>query len=188
MKEKIEAKSEPTIKGIFVNSHLNKVRRDLGEDGVKKMEKMLGRPVRFRNSEDVPIAYEIEVIETALEILSGGTIPSENLSFEAGRFHFKNFSNTPLGRMLFSVFKDQEMVLLKSKYVAQYVFKGVSFNSKKMAEGRIMVSMEGGQYPLEHFRGFFSEWMSYAGYIPRVQADKAGPETYIYILDWSVKE
>src|SRR3989344_433641 len=94
---------KPTIKGIFVNSHINKVRQEKGEEGVLELEKKFGMKINFGNLEDVPVREEVRLIECALEVLRGQAVPDSERAFKAGRLHFVNFSGTPFGRIIYKM-------------------------------------------------------------------------------------
>ena len=115
------AKSIPTIKGIFVNSQINSVKREKGEEGLKELEKRFGS-IKFNNIEDVPVSEEVRLIECALQIINEDSIPEKDMAFEAGRLHFKNFSTTPLAKLTFGVLTNLKYILLHSKYIIQYFF------------------------------------------------------------------
>src|SRR5262245_22308856 len=95
----------PTIKGIFVRSHLQAVQDKKGSDGLATLAQKFGKPLLFSNLQDVPIKEEEKIIELCLELLEGYPVSESKLHYEAGRLHFRNFTNTPLARILFSVFK-----------------------------------------------------------------------------------
>lgn len=179
--------AEPTIKGIFVNSHIRAVRGVKGAIGIALLEQKLGHPVNFANSQDVPVAEEIRIIEAALNILEPN-IPADQRAFEAGRLHFRNFSTTPLARLLFSFFSDAKQIFLRSKYVAEHVFRGITFSSEEVTPNTITITLTGGLYPLDHFKGLFWAWLEFAGYQPDVTAQQLGPEKYQYILRLIKKE
>jgi len=175
----------PTIKGIFVNSHVKKVRQEKGEEGVRELEKKFGMKIDFRNFEDIPVREEVHLIECALEILEGRSIPDDKKHFEAGRLHFKNFSQTPFGRIIFSQFKNQfKMLMMNAPNIAGHVFKHVKFYSDDMGPKEVRVTMENNDYPIDHFRGLFQEWMEFSGLKGTVEAQETALNRYVYIIRW----
>jgi len=177
--------TRPTIKGIFVNSHIKKVREAKGEEGVRELEKKFGMPLKFGNFEDVPVQEEVRLIECALEVLRGGLVPDTEKAFEAGRLHFTNFSQTPLGRILFSQFKNNfKMLMMNAPSIAGHVFKGVRFYADELAPNKVKVTMENNDYPIEHFKGLFQEWMNFSGLEGTVEARETAPNRYEYLMQW----
>ena len=174
----------PTIKGIFVNSHIKAIRRKLGEEGIRDLEKRFGKPITFRNSDNIPVFEEIILLEHTLDMLAGNANLPETRAFDAGRLHFENFSHTPIARIIFSAFPDRKQILFHAKHVAEYVFRGITFSATSEEPDRIIITMEGGFYPLDHFKGFFSEWMKSSGHEPNVHAYQDAPEKYRYMLFW----
>ena len=75
--------TEPRIKGIFVNSHVKALEAQKGPEAVRELARRYGGPVRFKNSEDVPVREEVKIIELAADILSGAPIPPDRRAFEA---------------------------------------------------------------------------------------------------------
>src|SRR5258708_277578 len=153
----------PTIKGVFVKSHINAVRKLRGENGIRALEQLYGKPVSFKNSENVPVAEEVKIIELALGIMADQPIPPEERAYEAGRLHFRNFSTTPLGRIIFSMFRRNfKLMMLQSYHVAGHVFQGVKFGSEDLGPTSVRIVMENNDYPLDHFRGLFYEWLLFS--------------------------
>jgi uncharacterized protein (TIGR02265 family) len=176
---------KPTIKGIFVNSHIRAVEKQLGNKGVQELTARYGKPMKFRNSESVPVAEEIKIIEYALDILSKEPIPARERSFEAGRLHFRNFSSTPLARIVFSIFrKDFRLMMQKAQHIAGHVFQGIKFSTEDVGTNKIKVIMENNDYPLEHFRGLFYEWLHFAGSIGTVEGKQITSDTFEYTITW----
>jgi uncharacterized protein (TIGR02265 family) len=181
----MEGEKKPTIKGIFVNSHIAAVRKVLGEDGVRKLEEIYGKPIIFKNSEDVPVREEVKIIECALDLLHPEMAISESRAFEAGRLHFQNFRTTPLAKIIFSVFRtDFKLMMLQSKNIAGHVFRGVHFTTEELSATKARVTMTNNDYPIDHFRGLFAEWMKFSGYEGTVSAEKVEPDTYQYLMEW----
>lgn len=173
----------PTIKGIFVKSHIKAVQRKKGKAAVKELERRVGHPINYRNTDEVPISEEITIIEQALQLVSDTSILKERIAFEAGRFHFRNFATTPLARLVIHSFRDPKL-LLKAKYIAEHVFRGVIFFADERGPRKVKVVMEGGQYPLDHFKGFFSAWIEYCGFKPKIAATRYEPDRYEYNIEW----
>lgn len=177
---------ESTIKGIFVNSHLKALQRLKGEEGLQELERRLGGPLRFRNSEDVAVRREVAIIDGVLDILHGGTIPSHLRDFEAGRLHFRNFTATPLARIVFSLFrKDLKLMMMHAHHIAGHVFQGTKFSSDDLGPTSVRVTMDGLDYPIDHFKGLLHEWMHFAGYSGTVECTAVGPYRHAYTLTWS---
>jgi uncharacterized protein (TIGR02265 family) len=132
----------------------------------------------------VPVREEVKIIELALDILSPLPIPPERRAFEAGRLHFRNFSTTPLGRIVFSMFRtDFKLMMMQASNIAGHVFKGVHFASEDLGPKAVRVTMTNNDYPIDHFRGLFQEWMEFAGKSGRVEASAAGG-AYAYTMRW----
>lgn len=176
---------KPTIKGIFVNSHVSAVRKIKGERGIQELEKKYGKPIRFKNSQNVPVREEVELLEAAMEILHDRPFPKDRLSFEAGRLHFRNFVTTPLAKFLFPLFRRRfKLLMMHSKNIAGHVFQGVRFSSEDLGPKAVRVAMENNDYPIDHFRGLFYEWMSYAGLSGTVDAEETAPGRFEYMMKW----
>lgn len=176
---------KPTIKGIFVNSHIKAVRDLKGDAGVAELEKKYGKPIAFKNSEDVPVREEVKIIEAALDIVSEKPIPPEERTFEAGRLHFRNFTGTPFGKIIFALYKNSfKLIMLRTQYVAGHVFSGVKFTSYDLGEKQVKIVMENNDYPVDHFRGLFQQWMEFAGLTGKVEAHETASHQYEYLMTW----
>lgn len=176
--------AKPTIKGIFVNSHIKALQTKKGDEAVILLEKQFGKPINFKNSEDVLVSDEVKIIELTLSIMSDTLIPKEKLAFEAGRLHFQNFVTTPLAKIIFSLFKNSfKLMMLNSEKIAGHVFQGVEFKTADLSENSVKVTMKNNDYPLDHFKGLFYEWMSFSGLTGEVAAKKTG-DLYEYTMTW----
>lgn len=176
--------STPLIKGIFVNSHIEAVRRALGEEGVRDLEARFGSPLEFHNTDDVPVRDEVRLIEHALDLMRPG-MPAHDRAFEAGRLHFRNFSTTPWAKILFTIFpRNYKFMLLHAKTIAERVFKGVQLDASETGKNRVLVVMANADYPVDHFRGLFQEWMEYFGLQGRVEGRELGPGIFEYDCHW----
>jgi uncharacterized protein (TIGR02265 family) len=175
----------PTIKGIFVNSHVEAVRQRLGDEGVAELERRFGGSVQFRSMDDVPVRDEVRLIETSLDLLSEGQHEPSQRAFEAGRLHFRNFSTTPWAKVLFTVFpRNFKYMIMHASTVAQRVFKGVRFESTELSDRAVRVVMSNNDYPLDHFRGLFQEWMEYFGLTGTTVAEALEDGQYAYTASW----
>lgn len=176
----------PSIKGIFVNSHISAVRAKKGEAGVLQLEKLYGKPIKFKNNDLVPIREEVKIIECALDVLAQKPIPENKKKFEAGRLHFTNFSQTPFAKILFSLFKTNfKLMMLQSPNIAGHVFEGVKFSALDVGPKSVLVTMEHIDYPIEHFQGLFQAWMDFAGLYGTITANrKTNPDRFEYMMRW----
>lgn len=177
---------QPTIKGMFVNSHIKAVQKLKGAAGVKKLEKRYGAPLHFRNLQDVPVREEVRLIELALDIISSKPLAKAEREFEAGRLHFRDFTTTPYGRIMFSSLpKNFKRMMMGSTAIAQHVFKGVKFQSIDLGPKAVKVVMHNNDYPIGHFQGLFYEWMRFFGLKGRVEAiEQKSTNTYEYDMSW----
>lgn len=175
----------PTIKGVFVTSHVDAVRKAKGAPGVKALESAFGRPVEFRATEDVPVRDEVRLIEHALDVLNGHSLAGRERAYEAGRLHFRDFTTTPWAKMVFGVFpRNFRYMMLHCSGIAEMVFRGVDFESEALGPKTVRVAMENADYPLEHFQGLFHEWMEYFGLTGTVDAKETAPGRYEYTMKW----
>lgn len=175
----------PTIKGLFVNSHIDAVRRAKGPEGIRALEVAFGAPVAFRDLDDVPVRDEVRIIELANDILTEGDIAPEERAYEGGRLHYKNFSGTPIARMMFGIFpRNYRYLVLHARTIAERVFKGVEFESRDLGPRCIEVVLRNNDYPLDHFRGLFQAWMDDFDHHGRVEAFLEADGAYRYRMSW----
>jgi len=178
-------KNLPTIKGIFVNSHIRAVKKTKGEAGIRKFQRMFGKSVNFRNTQDVPVRDEVKILECAIKILYGDKISKKDVAFEAGKLHFRDFATTPLAKIIFAVFKNNfKVMMIQTEHIAGHVFQRVQFQTQDLGENAVRVVMKNNDYPLDHFRGLFQEWMDYMGCRGKVVAKNSSKNTYKYTMRW----
>lgn len=176
--------STPTIKGIFVKSHINAVQREKGEEGLRLLTQSYGKPLNFNNTDHVPIRDEVKLLECALQILSPVPLAKEKIAYESGRLHFKNFLTTPIAKIFFPYFKGQfKLMMMNARTIAGHIFEGVAFRSIDLGEKSVQLMLKNNDYPIEHFQGLLQEWLTYSGLKGTVTAQEKD-DAYIYTLQW----
>ncbi len=175
----------PTIKGIFVKSHIRALERERGEEGVRELERRMGHPINYSNTQDVPISDEVKILEHTVEIIAGEPVAQRERELEAGRLHFRNFSTTPLWNLTLQIFgTNPKFLLMQSSKIAGYVFQDVEFTSEDLGDRAVKITMFNNDYPLEHFQGFFEEWLRAEDLKPHVEAAAQGRGRYEYVVRW----
>lgn len=175
----------PSIKGIFVNSHIKAVRQAKGQAGVDDLGRRLGRPLKYKNNDNVPVADEVAMINAALDIISDSEIAPADRDFEASRLHFRNFLMTPIAKFIFSVFRKKfKLMMLNADNIAGHIFQGASFSSSELSPTSVKVSTQNNNYPIDHFRGLLYEWMKYSDVEGVVEAREIVPGEQEYIIHW----
>lgn len=175
----------PAIKGMFVMSHIAILKKMYGADVVLSIERAYGRPIAFKALEEVPVREEVKILELILDVIAPDTPPTKR-SFEAGRLHFRNFTTTPYGRIIFSQFKNRfKLLMLNTPNIAGHVFRNVRFTSEDLGNTTVRIRMEHNDYPLEHFQGFFQEWMDFSGLQGTVSAHAAEHSVFEYTMQWA---
>jgi uncharacterized protein (TIGR02265 family) len=178
---------QPTIKGIFVTSHIKALEKQRGHEAVEELERRYGKPLRFRSSDNVPIAEENLILSHIVDITSATDLKHEERAFEAGRVHMKNFSTTPMWLLLSPALQHSpKWIFLQSQHVAELVFEGVKFSSREVSPTVVQIRMEDheGSYPIEHFQGFLAEMISASGLVGAVDSGVAKDGAYIYTITW----
>ena len=89
----------PTIKGAFIASHMHKLRSVKGASAILKLEKSLGHEPLYDNFGGYPITEELAVPDHVLLALHPKT-PASQLHLESDRMHFRNFAETPMGKIV----------------------------------------------------------------------------------------
>jgi uncharacterized protein (TIGR02265 family) len=175
----------PTIKGIFVKSHIRALERERGSDGVIELQKRFGKPINYSNSDDVPVADEVLILEHIVDITSPVQLAREERELEAGRLHFRNFSTTPLWTLTEQIFGTKlKFLLMQSSKIAGYVFQDVHFASEDLGERSVRITMFNNDYPIEHFQGFFEQWLQSAGHKGKIAATAHTRGRYEYTISW----
>jgi len=180
----------PTIKGVFVNSHIEQLRNTHGDEMVEELKRGYGKPLEFLATQDVPIREEVEILETIVDLTKEPKPDAKERSLEAGRLHFRNFSNTSFAGILFStVPKTPEgfkKLLLNSDYIVNNIFKNTEFESAAINDRKLKVTMGKSDYPMEHFQGLLQEWAAYFGLgESNVEASESDEKHYEYTITYS---
>lgn len=178
----------PTIKGIFVKSHIRALERDYGRDGVEELHRRFGRPLNYSNTDDVPIKDEVEILEHIVDISSPRPLSNRERELEAGRLHFRNFATTPLWSLTEQIFgSNPKFLLMQSSKIASYVFQDVVFTSEDLGPTHVRITMFNNDYPIEHFQGFFEAWLLSSGCAPHVAAAAHTRGRYEYDISWEAR-
>lgn len=166
-------------------SHVTALKKMCGEEGVMELEHAYGKPIRFSMNEDVPVREEVRIIELCLDIQTGNAFSGSERAREAGHLHFRNFSTTPLGSVLLPIMgSDFKVLMMRAANIAHHVFSNIEFNSQDLGEKTVEVTMKNADYPLEHFQGFFEEWLIYADHSGKVEAKDLGNRSFAYTISW----
>lgn len=181
----MDAPGRPTIKGIFVKSHLKAFERVRGREGLIELHKRFGRPLNYSNTDNVPVADEVALLEHIVELVSDRPLSREERCLEAGRLHFRDFRTTPLWNLLSPLFGlSPKFVFMQSHRIAGYVFNGVIFTPEDTGERSVRITLFNNDYPLEHFKGFFEEWLTVFGLTPHITATSHTKQRYQYDISW----
>jgi uncharacterized protein (TIGR02265 family) len=184
-----KTKTQATIKGVFVQSHVRALRERAGDQAVEELARRFGAPVRFAALQDVPVRDEVRIIELTLDLMSEHGLVGPARAEAAGRLHLTNFSRTTLGSMLLNTGprtpKGFISLLMSAPTIARSVFAGSNFNTKEHQDC-LVVTIDNCDYPPEHFAGFFNEWMRVWGLEDsRTEVHNPRPGTYEYRLYFS---
>lgn len=176
---------EPCIKGIFVKSHINALKREKGEEGLLLFESRYGKKLEISNNDNIPLAEELKIIEYVFDILNPGKYNREEKSFETGRMHFRNFVTTPLAKIIFPVFKNSfKKIMLNVSSLAGHIFKGIQFISKEEGPKSVKITLTNYKESPQHVMGLFYEWMLYSGLEGTVKYIESESETCVFLLTW----
>lgn len=175
----------PTIKGLFVNSHIRALENERGDEGLRELQKRFGRPVSYTSSDDVSVADEVKLLEHIVEITSPVVLSDGDRELEAGRLHFRNFSTTAVWLLVQQIFgSNLKFLLMQSSKIAGWVFRGIEFVSEDIAPNTVRITMFNNDYPLAHFQGFFEQWLRQANVEGRVEATAHARGRYEYTISW----
>lgn len=182
----MEAAPRPTIKGMFVNSHVRALGLERGESGLAELRKRFGKQVSFSATDDVPVADEVKILEYIVDITSPVLLSDRDRELEAGRLHFRNFSTTTLWTLMLQVFgSNLKFLLMQSSKIAGWVFRGIEFVSEDAGEHVVRITVFNNDYPLEHFQGFFEQWLHFSNVKGSVEATADTRGRYEYTITWS---
>jgi uncharacterized protein (TIGR02265 family) len=177
---------EPTIRGVFVKSHIRALEKERGDQGMEQLRKRFNKSIEFGNTDNVPVRFEVELLEKIVEVLAGHALPDQERELEAGRLHFRNFTTTPMWAVVTSMFgTDPKPLLMQSSTIAGRVFHGVEFTSEDAGERSVKIVMRNNDYPIGHFQGFFEEWLKQSGVSGYVEAYKHTDNAYEYVIAWN---
>lgn len=164
---------------------MRSLERERGSEGVRELERRLGHAANYQNMDDVPISEEVAILEHIVDILSSEPLSQSARELEAGRLHFRNFATTPLWTLVDSLLgSNPKFILMQSSKIAGYVFQDVEFVSEDMGEREVKITMFNNEYPIEHFQGFFEEFLIAFGLSPQVKAAALSRDRYEYTLSW----
>src|SRR4051812_10955478 len=90
----------PTIKGVYILSHIRAFERERGEDQLRELGVRYGKSLLIKNGDYLPVAEEVAILELIVEISSPKILSEEECALSAGHLHFKNFTSTPLWAIL----------------------------------------------------------------------------------------
>jgi uncharacterized protein (TIGR02265 family) len=181
----MDGAGKPTIKGLFVNSHIRTLKQESGHSGVIALQRRMGKPLRFKSADDVPVSDEVKMLEYIVDITTPTHLSAQERALEAGRLHFRNFSTTVLWTLIQQIFGTNfKFLVMQSSRIASWVFRGIEFTSEDLGGKNVKITMFNNDYPLEHFHGFFEQWLRQSGVEGTVRAESHTKGTYEYTISW----
>lgn len=181
----MEEARRPTIKGVFVKSHIRGLERARGRSGLIELQRRFGRPVHYGNTDNVPVKDEVEILEHIVDMYSQTPLSRDERATEAGRLHFRDFKTTTLGSIISPFFGlSPKLVFMQCPAIGGYVFRNVEFIAQDTGEHAVKIILFNNDYPLEHFKGFFEEWLSAFDLTGTVTARASGSTRYEYDIEW----
>lgn len=177
---------EPMIRGKYVRCHLKYIEAECNPETVRTLRERFAGKLDFRRNDFVPIWMDNEILEAAARCLKGNDLPRQQLAYEAGRLHYRAFSETIMWQVLTRLFgKNLRLLLQQSPLITARIYRGTQFSSESYGErsGRITIINQG--YPLEHFRGFFEEYLHERGFNGYADGQEFEKDRIAYNISWS---
>ncbi len=177
--------AQPTIKGLFVKSHVRALARLRGPEGLVELLRRTGKSHRYETTEDVPVSEEVELLECIVDMVSSVQLTDEQRQDEAGRLHMRNFATTTMWTLLEQLIgRNLKFLFSQSAWIGAWVFHGIQFKSEDIDHHVVRISMINSVYPLAHFRGFFSEWLKQLDVEGAVEAAELEPGHHTFTISW----
>lgn len=171
-----------TVKGMMPKSHIDRVRRDMGEEGVRELERRYGKSLHFTNDEEVPVSEEVAIAFLAFDLL--GLIPEEGETrdFAVGRFHFRNFATTPYGQLMTKeeVCHDWKHTFLHMYDTSSHVVRHERFRVDDLGEKKAGLEWFNSDFPVDYWSGWIFEWAAACGIDVRVTGKVVEPPNHYY--------
>lgn len=174
------------IKGMFVNSHINLLREKKGEDAIVRLESEYGDKLEFNAFADIPIARDKAILRHVLKALKDTTSASVKTEMlNTGSLSFRDFVTTVYGKMILHVLdKDFKAAVLAYPHIAVHIYKNIHFYAQDLGEKAVRITIENSGYDMDHFYGFFTEWMAFWEYTGEVEAVSIREGIYEYTMRW----
>lgn len=180
----METLPKPTIKGIFVNSHISMLKDSKGDSAVQELRDKVGFPIDYKEDEDIFLGDEEKIID-ALVLMENPNISADKLHFESGKLHFTNWTKTPWSKQLFSLLPpDFKYMMMHLNVIIVKVFQNFTFESTELGEKRVKVSANNNYYDVQHWVGLFQAWMDLFGLKGLVSGEKTGEHSCDLFFEW----
>jgi uncharacterized protein (TIGR02265 family) len=179
---------KPTIKGLYVNGHVDLLRAEKGEEAVKLLKERLGFPIDYKEDDDVFVGDEEKLIDECLRILKPG-ISEDEFDVQSGIFHFTNWAKTPWSKQLFSLLPpDFKYMMLHLSVISLKIFKNYTFEGEELGPTKVKIITKNDYYKLNHWKGIYTAWLAAFGLKGTVEAEAVAPHEYSYVITWEVPE
>ena len=178
--------AEPMIRGKYVRSHLKSIESDYGPNVATALRKRFVDRLAIRKREFVPIQLDNELFGATVDLLHAEQFAPERRSYEAGRLHFRAFSKGMLWQIVSGIFgKNLRLLLQQSPLVTAGIYRDVQFSAEPYGERSGLITITNQGYPLEHFRGFFEEYLAGSGFNGYVEVQRLDGNRIAYHISWS---
>lgn len=184
----MEENSKPTIKGLYVNGHVDLLRAEKGEEAVLMLKDRLNFSIDFKDDDDVFVGDEEKLIDECLRILRPD-ISEDQFHVESGKFHFTNWAKTPWSKQLFALLPpDFKYMMLHLDIMSIKVFKNYPFKGVDLGPTQVKITTKNDYYNLDHWRGVYMAWLEAFGLKGSVLAEVTAPHEYAYTLTWEAPQ
>lgn len=175
----------PTIKGLFVQSHIKALERERGPEGLVELLRRTGKPHHYASTDNVPVVEEVELLECIVDMTSPVRLSDEERRYEAGRLHLRNFATTTMWTLLEQLIgRNLKFLFMQSSWIGAWVFSGITFGSEDLGGHRVRITMSHSVYPITHFKGFFEQWLHELGVHGTVDALERATGEHAYTIAW----
>ena len=173
-----------TIKGVFLKSLVDLVKKKKGQEGIEALEKAYGSDLKFHSVQNYPMETEIKLIRAAMTVVYGKY--EEDLEWEFGKLTFTTYADSLIGKTMFSLLgKEFRKIALNADRVINTVTGNLIIEVEDLAINKVRVRIGNCPHHIGHFGGVFMGAIESFGYKPKVETEVLGEGDYNYFLEWN---
>jgi uncharacterized protein (TIGR02265 family) len=173
---------EPKVKGVFLKSLVDVVKKQKGPNGLERLRNEYGQ-IDFRGFSDYPLKDQARLNKIASKIIFGSYSPQAE--YEFGRLSFKTYLDTIIGRTMFALIGADPLKIAKAlPKILGAVMTGVTILIEEVGPLKVKITMQNIPFHIRHYEGACAAAAEHFGYKAKILSTLLPNQDFQYLVEW----